>query len=96
MTAVNMKITVGSKEQWRIVDFRQPNQCNISEGCGNIFVPLKQGTHRANLLLQHEGQLNNSSFDEPQNNEGSKPDRLSRKQVSATTASQLSNGGDNC
>jgi hypothetical protein len=66
MTAVDMKINVGSKEQWRIVDFRQPNQCSISEGCGNIFVPLKQGTDRANLLLQHERQLNNSSFDEAQ------------------------------
>jgi hypothetical protein len=66
MTAVDMKITVGSKEQWRIVDFRQPNQCSISEGWGNIFVPLKQGTDRANLLLQHERQLNNSPFDEPQ------------------------------
>jgi hypothetical protein len=66
MTAVDMKITVGSKEQWRIDDFRQPNQCNISEGCGKILVPHKQGTDRANLLLQHERQLNNSSFDEPQ------------------------------
>jgi len=37
MTAVDMKITVGSKEQGRIVDFRQPNQCSISEGCGNIL-----------------------------------------------------------
>ena len=66
MTAVDMKITVGSKEQWRIVDFRQPNQCSISEGWGNIVVPLKQGTDRANLLLQHERELNNSSFDESQ------------------------------
>jgi len=66
MPAVDMKITVGSKEQWRIVDYRQPNQCSISEGCGYIIVPLKQGTDKANLLLQHERQLNNSSFDEPQ------------------------------
>lgn len=61
-----MKITVVSKEQWRIIDLRQPYQCSISKGCGNIFVPLKQGTNRANLLLQHERQLNDSSFDEPQ------------------------------
>ena len=66
MTAVKMKITVGSKEQWRIVDFCQPNQGSISEGCGDIFVPLKQGTDRANLHLQHKRQWNNSSFDEPQ------------------------------
>jgi hypothetical protein len=66
MPAVDMKITIGSKEQWRIVDFRQPNQGSVRKGSGDILVPLKKGTDRTNLFLQHERQLNNSSFDEPQ------------------------------
>jgi len=71
------------------------SQSNVSKRGGYILVALEKLVLRANLILEHERQLNNPSLDELHVNEGSKPDRLCRKQVSATTASQLSNGGDN-
>ena len=45
------------------MDLRHPNQCNVSEGRGNILIALEHGDY---LFLESEWQLNDLSLDKLQ------------------------------
>ncbi len=66
MTAIDLEITIRRQKQRRVVDLRQANQCSIRQRRGHILIPFEKCTDRANLLLEHEGQLNDASLNELQ------------------------------